>query len=706
VAGVFLSQQVKPYRVISAIDPSNPVRRNYEEFVRLYQDENKLHILVQFDQKIPTSEMILAVKKLRQRLETIRYIDEISEINNATYPSVNGNSFKFVPFVSNRGLISSRAENILRHSPFDSLYLGRSHNSYLLNIVFKKEMPKKIGRKIMAEITHDLEDMSSDIDAKYFILGDLFQQSEFQTQIQKNNIKVLPFFILAIVLAFYFFFRSYGVALLALFIIGVCYISTVLFIAWWESALSPLGSMSLFFVFIISTSDLVHYFTSLQKNPNAGGHDVFKPCILTSITTFVGFSSLILSDLIPVRDFGMYCCMGIVVGFLTTFYLLPLLIEIFNVKVPTTDSRSQHLAPYRLLCFVQRFKLYIVIFFLGMAGTSSFFLNKTFFEHNFLQMFSQKHLLSRSVKVFKQEFGFSGNLELIIHAPEELLNSVEGRSKLSQIDKAIRDVPNVVDILSAHSLLLFLENGLGLGNSQSMQVFTGMREVGIFSNLFPLFRNETRWIVRLASLDSKDLLKTENAINEIFTLNKDNNELRPEITGYAQVRLAVTKMVFESFFKSLGLTFIGIFLCFWIYFKSFKFAVLGMIPNIFPIMAIYGLAGYFRIPIDYNLVILNSAVLGIGVDDTIHFLHFFKEESWRGSIKAMVKRSVFKTYSPLTKTTYLFLLAFPAFFLTEFRLFHQISLFLMFGLGLALLADIVFMPALLLCLSKQRLGKV
>jgi len=694
----FLREQVKPYRLITAIAPEHPLRKNYETFVHDYDDENKLYISLHTGRETPWAESIQAIKKIRQELLTIRFVNDVFDLTSAQYPKAVGPHFKLESFLAVDGTLKPESAGYLDNQLFQGMYVNQERNAFLLTVVLQTNFDRRLSKNILAEIYSILEQHNTKSSYTYHILGDLYQQTQFQLEIQKSNLQVLPVFILLILLSFYFFFRSWGVAASALFIIGMSYLGTVLFIAWWEKSLSPLASMSLFFVFVIATSDLVHYFSALQKEGESGGAKIFWPCFMTSITTFIGLASLLFSEIVPVFNFGLYCCCGTVVAFLSTFYFLPTLIKVFNVKIPPLKSNRYLRQPHLLYKYIRprRWKIVATYFILGILSIAS--LSRLTFQDSFLEVFTKDHPLTKSVQAFKQDFGFAGNLELLLLGDSEKLESPQEQKLLQDLDLELRALENVTGIASTTVIRQFMQATTPSEQGDFENSLRAMRDSGLFKNLFPFFKNQLRWIVRLRSLNSQEIDKTCSQIRGILEQPKYAGHFRHEITGYTKVRLGVMVMIFESFYFSLLLTVLGIYLSFVVYYKSFRLALLAMVPNLFPLVAMYGVAAYFDVPIDYNLVILNSAVLGIGVDDTIHFLHYLLHTNDRTKNESRVKRSLYAMYAPMTRSTYLFFCAFPTFFLTDFRLFHNIAIFLMIGLFLALLSDMVFNPAFLLIL--------
>jgi len=149
----------------------------------------------------------------------------------------------------------------------------------------------------------------------------------------------------------------------------------------------------------------------------------------------------------------------------------------------------------------------------------------------------------------------------------------------------------------------------------------------ILSPYINIDKNEARITIRL--VDSNPHLRR----NEL--LNKINHDLREVIknkeTTYQLSNLMVLynnmlQSLFDSQVSTLGFTIFVLFIMFLILFKSIKVALIALISNIIPISAIFGIMGWLNIPLDVMTITIAAIAIGIGVDDTIHFIHRFKDE--------------------------------------------------------------------------------
>lgn len=130
--------------------------------------------------------------------------------------------------------------------------------------------------------------------------------------------------------------------------------------------------------------------------------------------------------------------------------------------------------------------------------------------------------------------------------------------------------------------------------------------------------------------------------------------------------------------------------------RRLSMGLLAMVPNLLPIALVLGVMGFVGLPLDVHTMLLSSVLLGIVVDDTIHFLHHYRIQLQQtGDVDASITAS-FKTAGPAIVTTSLTLaLGFLTCFGSSLKHMHRMAGLLAFAIGVALLMDLVLTPALI-----------
>jgi predicted RND superfamily exporter protein len=139
-------------------------------------------------------------------------------------------------------------------------------------------------------------------------------------------------------------------------------------------------------------------------------------------------------------------------------------------------------------------------------------------------------------------------------------------------------------------------------------------------------------------------------------------------------------------------------------FVSVPMGLIGMIPNIAPVIILGGIMGYTGTSLDMLTMTIMPMILGIAVDDTIHFTSRIKVELERGSSYRDAALNSFRAIGKtLGMTTVILCAMFAVYTMSPVAMLSRMGLYSIIGLGAALLADYTLTP-LLICALKP-LGK-
>jgi predicted RND superfamily exporter protein len=168
------------------------------------------------------------------------------------------------------------------------------------------------------------------------------------------------------------------------------------------------------------------------------------------------------------------------------------------------------------------------------------------------------------------------------------------------------------------------------------------------------------------------------------------------VVGTIAENAAMNETVVKSELKSFGASFIMIAILLIIVFASIRTGLIAMIPNLAPVLLIGAVMGYFHMALDELTMMIMPMILGIAVDDTIHFSNHIKTklETGRNYADAVTEsfREIGKT---MGTTTFILCAMFLMYCFSPITAMFRIGLLSMIGLGSALIADYTLTPALI-----------
>ena len=133
-----------------------------------------------------------------------------------------------------------------------------------------------------------------------------------------------------------------------------------------------------------------------------------------------------------------------------------------------------------------------------------------------------------------------------------------------------------------------------------------------------------------------------------------------------------------------------------VWLRSFRLACISLIPNVFPVVVMMGVMGYLDIYLDLGTATVAAIVLGVAIDDTVHFLHYWREaENKRMSWEECMSFTFTRAGEPATVTTILLLVGFPVLMLAGVKSVVYFGMLTSIAAVAALFADVVILPLVL-----------
>ena len=462
---------------------------------------------------------------------------------------------------------------------------------------------------------------------------------------------------------------------------------------------------------------------------------MFLPCLYTALTTIVAFASLTISDIKPLIDFGFMMIISIVSVFIFTFIYFGSLNSLFskntfNLK-PVSESFTNN-----IFAMVERktntiLLLGILIFTISIIG-----FNKLTVENKFIDYFKSSSEIYKGLSLIDKKLGGTATLDVIINAPDSVIEDEEYSYEDDfdddfgdDLDKEIQKQgywftsENLKFLESIHDYLedreeigkvLSVSSGIKLAEIANNNMRLTDVELALLRNLLPeeiqeqllssyiseddnQVRISARVIESLDGLNRKDFINSiDRDLQEVFNL--DSNQY--SLTGISVIYSNLLQSLFGSLFGSMGIVFVSIFVMFLFLFKSFNLALLGMIPNFLSAGAVIGTIGLVGIPLDVMTVTVAAVSIGMGVDNTIHYIFRFKKEYDSTKDYLLSSKNTHLTIGKaLLFTSMTIIFGFLSLAMSNFNPTVYFGIFTALAMTMAILSSLVLLPALLIKLK-------
>lgn len=449
----------------------------------------------------------------------------------------------------------------------------------------------------------------------------------------------------------------------------------------------------------------------------------FVPCIYTAVTTMVAFGSLLVSGIRPVIDFGWMMVIGITISFILAFTLFPAALVLMPRQNHTSSASITTGIISALANFIQRRRNFTLLLFAVLAVIGLSGLPQLSVENRFIDYYKEDTEIYQGMSLIDAKLGGTTPMDVIIDAPkdefadeadEEFLDdgditsssywiNSDGLLEVADIHAYLESLPETGKVLSVHTgmqLLQELNEGKPYTDFKLAVVFKRLPEDVKKSLIDPYLSedgNQLRFSIRIYESDKN--LERQALLDKIENHLINELGLAPEqvkVSGMAVLYNNLLQSLFQSQILTIGAVFIAILFMFMLLFRAVKLSVVTIVPNMIAAGLILGLMGWIGIPLDIMTITIAAISIGIGVDDSIHYVHRFREEfAIDGDYWAAIKRSHSSIGHALYYTTVTVVLGFSILALSNF--IPTIYFGLLSGLAMttALLANLMLLPVLI-----------
>ena len=615
----------------------------------------------------------------------------------------------------------------------------KSFKQDLESLDFQIEEQKQINLINEATLINEVRRITKDYEGygEIFLGGGAMIAHDTIKMIQQDlfTFGVAVFFMFVLILSI--IFRQFRWVIVPLVSAGLSALFTTGLISWigWKVTVVSANFIALLMIIGISlTVHLVVRYREITSKFNDISHNealkrtlsqMFLPCLYTALTTMVAFASLIISDIRPIIDFGLLMVLSIFIAFSVSFVFFGSLASLMNKNLKDTNIDYSSGFTTWINSLVVRFKNIILLISLLGFIFSIVGINKLSVENKFIDYFKPTTEIYKGLSLIDKKLGGTAPLDIIISAPENNFeNDYESEddfddfgleteqygywfnsqnlSYLEEIHDYLEARPEIGKVLSVSSAIKLAE--IVKGNKLDDLELALLRKVlpeDINNQLLSSYISEDDNQVRLSArvIESMDGLNRKNLIEEVKNDLIKNYELTEDqfyLSGISVIYNNLLQSLFQSLIGSLLIVFSAIFLMFIVLFRSFYMALIAMIPNLLSASSVLGIIGWSGIPIDIMTVTVAAISIGIGVDNTIHYVHrFLKEYEQNNNYDLAIKNSHSTIGRAMFYTSLTIVLGFMILVSSNFNPSVFFGIFTSFSMIVAILAALMLLPVLI-----------
>jgi predicted RND superfamily exporter protein len=444
------------------------------------------------------------------------------------------------------------------------------------------------------------------------------------------------------------------------------------------------------------------------------------PITMTSFTTVAGLLSFSFSDIVPVADLVNFTIIGILVILLFTLVTLPAFLSILQVVAGVKKGEATYEASIynRSLLALGRFGVtrpyLVVILFLISILAAGFSIPRLHFSHNQLHYFTEDSDFMRQVRLIEAQTGGFRALEVLIDTLHEkgiidhdLIQTVE---KLDKYLRSETDIQGRAYVGRTLSLVDLIKNIPCAAKAPDQRPCTIPEDKPALAEQFEhigriapeTLEKYTDAALRTGRLTAmmywRDAAEDVNFIAQVRekAASLFDSGVDVTVTGVVAISSGIINAMMRSLATGYSTGFLLIMALMLLAVGDVRMGLLAMIPNLFPIVISLGLMGYLDIPLNTYNLIGGSILIGVAVDDTIHFFHNFRKYFLKsGDLNFAVNETLRSAGRALLATTMILVASFWMRLFSDLKVVGDFGLVMGISLLMAFLADVLLAPALL-----------
>lgn len=582
---------------------------------------------------------------------------------------------------------------------------------------------------------------------EFFPVGGAPIMTFFHDEVIRQLTLVFAGSVLLILLVLWLLFRSLSAVVWSLVIILLSFLWVLGLIGWSGAVMTMMINIIVFLVLAAGVADAVHilsgylYFRREDEDHEQALRSVFKKsglaCFLTSLTTAIGLMALTLVPIVPVRNFGIFAAIGVLMAFVLTVFVLPLMLDLWSPVKKTATKQSSLKKPLSAddtggtgvvsqLGLLQRglrsvehigysYPRTVVAVFAVIAIYLLIGVTKIYVDTNMIALMPEGTAERHSVDVIDEHMAGSNVMDILFDAgsPDafqqpDMLRRVEALEQfiLREYPERVGKISSLVNINKDSYKSLHDDDPAMYKIPARADVLA--QSLFMFNSANPEDRaqfvsddySKTRMTIILKNAGSHvyvpmiEHIQTE--IDRKFASAKTQYpQLKVQLTGAMSLMLRLVDYVSWSQIKSFAVALAVISALLLVVFGSKRIGLIALIPNLFPILLAFGVMGHFAIPLDTDTLLVAPIIIGIAVDDTIHFLNHYRVGVLQsGDIKASIRQTIREAGQAITFTSIILSVGFLVFLFCSHTALRNFGILSALAILFALVTDLLLLPAL------------
>ena len=700
-------------------------RHFYDRIRRIFGNDETLLLVAKGKDGVWTPAFLDALARATDELDAADGIRSVTSLSNAPNVRALDGDLMIAPFyeeIPTSDAEIARIQRDLEENPILAGSLVSQDGSaavivlYLLDMSEVEFTSQEIDLKVKA-----IADEQFAGEAEVLLTGGARVKAETSRMLASDLMFVVPLAALLLAGIAFLSFRTPRGVMLPMVSVGLSVLWTLGFAAVIDPYLNLVTITVPALILVVGFAYTVHVVSAYYEELEATGPDapgdsaalralsaIILPTLLTGLTTAAGFLSLATSPIRAIQLFGIYCGIGVACSMVATLTFSPAVLQVLKERAPRKrEHKEGGDAIERMLGWLGVFAVDHRVAILGtgaiIAVIALIGIPRIQIGTNMVESFPADTEVRQSIERVNELAGASDQIYLVVEAQyKDAFKEPANLAALAELQTWLAEQPEVGGTTSLVDQLKLINRGFHDNDPEYYAIPSTKRLVSQL--IFFGASDETKRVVdsqyQLASIavrinvhDSADMVTFFDRIED--RLDSLPERLSARVTGNSVLMARTADAIALGQALSLSSAFVIIFIILSLLFTSVRVGFLALIPNALPVLIYFGTLGWTGVSLNVTTGLVASLVLGIAVDDTIHFLARFNAfAKEKADEKEGVRLALIQVGRPVTYTSAALVSGFGIVGLSQLQQTSDFGFLAAFTLGVAWVVDLTFTPAL------------
>ncbi len=712
----------------------DPELQFLEHFEQIFSpSDNLVYVLLLHKKSIFNRESLLSIKEMTEKISNLDGIDNVISITNASLLEGSQESFTvttpFEEIPKSQKEINKIAQKFLKEPLVIGQLLSKDAKTTVLVAQFDNEHEEDEQRRPIINKIEKIAKFHRDQFRIYF--GGLPVISKAYADILKHDLVVFTTLAMLInIIVLLLIFRNLHGVVIPLTVVLLSTTLTTTLAVLTGQKLNALNNIIPPFLLVYGLADSIHqinrYYEEVPKYKSKLDSirsmlaAMALACLMTSVTTAVGFGANYTAKISVVKHFGLLAAGGVLIAYVVTIIVVPSMLSFFKKPPEKIKKELDRGFLGKILVGISRFNerhqrlvllLALLTFVLSVWGI---LLMKQ--ESRMLQELKSNNPVNVANRMMEQHLSGIVPLEIAVYSDEsDRMKDPNLLAKLDKLEQYIESEDGVSTVISFMDLIKRMNQAFHNDNLRYYRIPDNRNLIAQYLLLYSMsggqdltgkLVNEDYSKMRI-SIRTKDygsiwffnLLRKIKNYQKKLHLPKD---VKIHYTGSSLIVYKALNHVVKDLMASFIVAFLLVFLLVFIEFGSLRLAALSMVPTTLPMLFTMGFMGFADIPLRMSTAVIFSISMGIAIDNVIHYAARYKEELHAGNgYNTSMYKTIIGAGRAIISTTFLVIAGFMILLTSQFVATINLGLLGSITLFIGLVSALFFLPALILAIRPR-----